>query len=36
MEQETTDPLAAALLHDIVSELEANLVAEEAQESRVA
>jgi len=35
MEQETTDPLAAALLHDIVSELEANLVTEvEAQESR--
>ena len=34
MEQETTDPLAAALLHDIGSELEANLVAEvEAQES---
>ena len=33
MEQETTDPLAAALLHDIGSELEANLVAEvEAQE----
>jgi hypothetical protein len=26
MEQETTDPLAAGLLHDIVSELEANLV----------
>jgi hypothetical protein len=25
MEQETTDPLAAGLLHDIVSELEANL-----------
>ena len=37
MEQETTDPLAAALLHDIGSELEANLVADvEAQESRVA
>jgi hypothetical protein len=26
LEQETTDPLAARLLHDIVSELEAELV----------
>ncbi len=26
MEQETTDPLAAGLLHDIVSELEADLI----------
>src|SRR4029077_17775354 len=33
MEQETTDPLAAGLLHDIVSELEANLYLNELAES---